>query len=40
MAIGDNDDAGRKLVNVVGKGIQSPVDLDEMLDYDIHQLLS
>lgn len=40
VAIGDNDDAGRKLVNIVGKGLQSPVDLDEMLDEDILELLA
>lgn len=39
IAIGDNDDAGRKLVNTVGKGFQSPMDLDEMADEDIHSLL-
>lgn len=39
VAIGDNDDAGKKLVNIVGKGIQSPVDLDEMLDEDIIELI-
>jgi len=39
IAIGDNDDAGRKLVNIVGKGFQSPEDLDEMSDEDIHSLL-
>lgn len=39
VAIGDNDDAGRKLVNIVGKGFQSPTDLDEMADEDITKLL-
>lgn len=39
IAIGDNDDAGRKLVNLVGNGFQSPVDLDEMAEEDILKLL-
>ena len=39
VAIGDNDDAGRKLVNIVGNGYQSPIDLDEMKDEDIIELL-
>lgn len=39
VAIGDNDDAGRKLVSIVGKGFQSPIDLDEMTDYNILKLL-
>ena len=39
VAIGDNDDAGRKLVNIVGKGFQSPADLDEMTDEEIFSLL-
>lgn len=39
IAIGDNDDAGRKLVNIVKNGFQSPTDLDEMSDEDILSLL-
>ena len=40
IAIGDNDDAGQKLINIVGKGVKSPIDLDEMKDIDIIRLLS
>lgn len=39
VAIGDPDDAGRKLVNMVKTGFQSPADLDEMTDEDIKSLL-
>jgi DNA primase len=39
VAIGDNDDAGRKLVNIVKRGFQSPQDLDEMSDEEILELL-
>ena len=39
IAIGDNDDAGKRLVNIVGKGCQSPLDIDEMNDYDVLELL-
>lgn len=39
IAIGDNDDAGKKLVNIVKNGIQSPTDLDEMSDEEIKSLL-
>lgn len=39
VAIGDADDAGRKLVTTVGKGFQSPTDLDEMTDEAILELL-
>lgn len=39
VAIGDNDEAGRKLVNIVKNGFQSPTDLDEMSDEDIISLL-
>jgi len=39
VAIGDNDDAGQKLVNIVGRGFQSPEDLDEMSDEEILELL-
>ncbi len=40
VAIGDPDDAGRKLVNMVKSGFQSPFDLDEMSDEDIIELLA
>lgn len=40
IAIGDADDAGRKLVNIVGNGFQSPVDLDEMTDEAILEMLN
>ena len=39
VAIGDNDDAGKKLVNTVGRGFQSPLDLDEMSDEGLFELL-
>lgn len=39
VAIGDPDDAGKKLVNTLKRGFQSPYDLDEMNDEEIHQLL-
>jgi hypothetical protein len=39
IAIGDPDSTGQKLVNTVGKGWCSPVDLDEMMDYDIEEML-
>lgn len=39
IAIGDNDPAGKMLVNCVGKGFLSPIDLDEMEDQDIIKLL-
>jgi DNA primase len=39
VAIGDNDSAGQKLVNIVKNGFQSPTDLDEMSDEDIKSLL-
>ena len=39
IAIGDPDDAGKKLVNTVGRGFQSPLDLDEMSDEGIFELL-
>lgn len=39
IAIGDNDSAGRRLINIVGNGFQSPIDLDEMSDEDIKKLL-
>lgn len=40
VAIGDNDSAGALLVRTVGKGFQSPKDLDEMSDSDIIELLT
>lgn len=40
FAIGDNDSAGRKLVNIVKEGLQSPRDLDEMTDKEVLDLLS
>lgn len=39
VAIGDPDAAGKKLVNIVGNGFTSPLDLDEMSDEDILILL-
>lgn len=39
IGIGDPDATGQKLVNIVGKGFTSPVDLDEMTDYDIEEML-
>lgn len=39
IGIGDNDPAGQKLVNLVGKGFCSPVDLDEMNDDEVLRLL-
>ena len=39
VAIGDNDDAGKKLVNIIKRGFQSPQDLDEMSDEEILALL-
>lgn len=39
VAVGDNDSAGSKLVNVVGYGGQSPADLDEMSDKDVHEFV-
>lgn len=40
IAIGDNDPAGKMLVNIVKRGFQSPVDLDEMEDSELLELLS
>lgn len=40
IAIGNNDKAGKKLVNTVGNGFQSPLDLDEMTDAAILELLN
>lgn len=39
IAIGDNDDGGKQLVDIVGRGFQSPIDIDEMPDEDIIELL-
>lgn len=39
VAIGDNDPAGQKLVNIVKKGFLSPTDIDEMPDEDIMKML-
>lgn len=39
VAIGDPDAAGQKLVNTVGKGACSPLDLDEMPDDDVKNFL-
>lgn len=39
IAIGDNDNAGKKLVTTLGNGFQSPKDLDEMTDQEIVNLL-
>ena len=39
IAIGDNDDAGQKLVNFVKKGFKSPIDLDEMDNYSIVSMI-
>lgn len=40
IAIGDNDNAGAKLVKIVGRGFQSPMDLDEMTDEAVVELLT
>jgi hypothetical protein len=39
VAIGDPDKGGQMLVNTVGKGFLSPIDLDEMEDQEILELL-
>lgn len=39
LAIGDNDSAGAGLVRIVGRGVQSPADLDEMSDEDVLSLV-
>jgi len=39
LAIGDNDSAGKKLINIVGRGFQSPKDLDEMSDSAVLDLI-
>lgn len=38
-AVGDNDPAGAGLVKIVGAGVQSPADLDEMSDDEVLALL-
>lgn len=40
VGIGDNDDAGQKLVNTVKNGFKSPVDLDEMTDEAVVEMLN
>lgn len=35
VALGDNDDAGRKLVRFVGRGCTTRLDLDELLDNEV-----
>lgn len=39
IAIGDNDNGGNQLIKIVGKGFNSPIDLDEMMDYDIVEMI-
>lgn len=39
IAIGDADRAGAELVKIVGRGFQSPKDLDEMTDAEVRKLL-
>lgn len=39
VAVGDNDQAGQKLVNAVGTGFLSPIDLDEMTNEEVLELL-
>ena len=39
IAIGDNDEAGNKLVSTIKSGFCSPKDLDELTDKEIHDLL-
>jgi hypothetical protein len=39
IAIGDNDSAGAQLVQLVGRGTQSPKDLDEMTDEEVRECL-
>jgi hypothetical protein len=40
FAIGDGDRGGRLLVDIVGTGIQTDIDLDEMPDEDIISMIS
>ena len=39
VALGDNDAAGKKLVDLVGVGFKTPVDVDEMNEEDLLKLL-
>lgn len=39
IALADNDEAGLKLLNLVGRGVQTPVDVDEMENLDLTHLL-
>ena len=39
IAVGDNDPAGAEFVRIVGRGGQSPVDLDEMSDEEVKCLV-
>lgn len=39
LAIGDSDTAGAELVRIVGRGFQSPRDLDEMEDGEVRCLV-
>lgn len=39
IALADNDDAGMKLLNLIGRGVQTPVDVDEMTNEDLSALL-
>lgn len=39
VALGDNDDAGKQLVRIVGFGETTPIDLDEMSDSDVLELV-
>lgn len=39
-AIGDGDAAGAGLVKIVGAGVQSPKDLDEMTDEEVKELIN
>ena len=39
IAIGDNDKGGLNLIKEIGKGFQSPQDLDEMSDDDVLNLI-
>ena len=39
IAIGDNDKAGKGLIDMIGKGFQSPIDIDEMINYDVIKMI-
>lgn len=39
IAIGDNDPAGKLLINTVKNGFQSPQDIDEMTDEEVHEMI-